>query len=299
MLEGADSHLEPHAPEHGEEHHVAHHQPAAYCRRDEQTAGHGRRDEQPARKRPVTGPRPHAETEAAAGPAVVLEWGRRTEVEYRSAAITQTFVLWLIQVGASPDLVRAGLRIVEDEIDHAALSHEVYVAAGGTSPPVLDRAELRLEAISADLETDVLLACVRTFCLGETVAVPLFRNLRRGCTCAVARTALDRILRDEGRHSAFGWKALDWFLDAWGDDLVTETIAPELDHMVNDLRTVYRACEDDSFDEADRPWGLAPSSEYASIVERTITHELLPRFAKRGLIRPAGRVGTPPTPRAR
>ena len=63
------------------------------------------------------------------------EWERRIEAEYRSAAITQNLVLWLIQMGASPDLVHDGLRIVTDEMAHAELSHAVFVAAGGQGPP--------------------------------------------------------------------------------------------------------------------------------------------------------------------
>lgn len=45
--------------------------------------------------------------------AVVREWLRRVEEEYRSAAITQHLTLWLLQLGLSPDLVRAGLAIGE------------------------------------------------------------------------------------------------------------------------------------------------------------------------------------------
>ena len=51
--------------------------------------------------------------------AVRSEWLRRVEAEYRSAAITQHLTLWLIQIGASPDLLRAGLRIAGDELTHA------------------------------------------------------------------------------------------------------------------------------------------------------------------------------------
>ena len=67
------------------------------------------------------------------------EWLRRVEAEYRSAAITQHLTLWLIQIGASPDLIHAGLRIVKDELAHAELSHRAFVAGGGTGAPELVR----------------------------------------------------------------------------------------------------------------------------------------------------------------
>ncbi|MEO7331341.1 MAG: ferritin-like domain-containing protein, partial [Minicystis sp.] len=51
-----------------------------------------------------------------ASEAVRGEWLRRVQAEYRSAAVTQQLTLWLIQMGASPDLISAGLRIVRDEL---------------------------------------------------------------------------------------------------------------------------------------------------------------------------------------
>jgi hypothetical protein len=48
--------------------------------------------------------------------AVQGEWLRRTAAEYRSAAITHHVTLWLLQLTAPLELVRSGLRIVEDEI---------------------------------------------------------------------------------------------------------------------------------------------------------------------------------------
>src|SRR5258705_13009633 len=75
---------------------------------------------------------------------VRTEWLRRVEAEYRSAAITQQLALWLIQIGASPDLIRAGLRITSDELTHADLSHRVYRAAGGTEMPRLARETLAI-----------------------------------------------------------------------------------------------------------------------------------------------------------
>lgn len=133
--------------------------------------------------------------------AVRREWLRRVEAEYRSAALTQHLTLWLIQIGASPDLVRGGLRIAGDEIAHAEMSHRAYVAAGGDGGASLVRETLELARTPGEpLEHDVARVGVETFCLGETVAVPLFKELREPCTVPVARRALDRILRDEVRH---------------------------------------------------------------------------------------------------
>ena len=221
---------------------------------------------------------------------VRAEWQNRIAAEYGSAAITQHFVLWLIQIGASPDLIDDGLRIVKDELTHAALSAEVHAAAGGDAPPAIDRSALGLpRRADAPLELDVLRAGLQVFCLNETVAVPLFSHLRAGCTVAVARRALDRILRDEVRHRDFGWACLDW--------LATTSLGPELPALcAAELPALFAGLEHNyggdpaapepdvgGTTDDDRAWGLAPAREYATILAATFDRDYRPRFTARGI----------------
>ncbi len=218
------------------------------------------------------------------------EWRARIAAENTSAAITQHLVLWLIQAGAPPDLIDAGLAIVTDELVHSRMSHEVYVAAGGSAPPSLDRERLGLERHHDRLEDDILRVAVRVFCLGETVAVPLFRHLREHCTQATAKAALDRILRDEVRHRDFGWDLLDWLLTL-GDD-VPARVAAQLPAMLADLERSYGAGnevvarDDGTITDDDRAWGLAPPRDYAEILARTVQRDYIPRFAAREIAIP-------------
>ena len=216
------------------------------------------------------------------------EWRARIAAEYTSAAITQHLVLWLIQAGAPPDLIDAGLAIVNDELAHSRLSHDVYTAAGGTSPPALDRTQLELHrAPDGVLEIDILHVAVRVFCLGETVAVPLFRHLREPCTQPLARAALDRILRDEVRHRDFGWDLLDWILSTPLADRVPRIVEAALPTWLADLEATYGAGnevvarDDGAMTDEERTWGLAPPRDYAGILARTIEKEYRPRFAAR------------------
>ena len=215
------------------------------------------------------------------------EWRARIAAEYTSAAITQHLVLWLIQAGAPPDLLDAGLAIVADELAHSRLSHEVYVAAGGTQPPALDRGGLELPRTGA-LELDILRIAVRVFCLGETVAVPLFSHLRAPCTEPVARAALDRILRDEVRHRDFGWDLLDWLVAVIPD--LEARVTAALPAMMRELEASYGtanavvAADDGEMSAAERAWGLAPPREYAEILARAIDHDFRPRFTARDIL---------------
>jgi len=218
------------------------------------------------------------------------EWRARIAAEYTSAAITQQLVLWLIQAGAPPDLIEAGLAIVADELVHSRMSHEVYTLAGGTEPPAIDRTQLGIARSHEVLEHDILRAAVRVFCLGETVAVPLFKHLRERCTEAPARAALDRILRDEVRHRDFGWDLLDWLCASPIGDQVPKLVAQQLPAMFVELEHSYGtgnptvADDTGEMTDAERAWGLAPPREYAEILAQTIEKDYRPRFSARGVV---------------
>jgi hypothetical protein len=222
----------------------------------------------------------------AASDLVRGEWLRRVEEEYRSAAIAHGLTGWLIELGAPPDLIHEGLRIAGDEMDHSAMSHAAFVAAGGKGGPALARETLVLPRTDREpLEHDVVRIGVRIFCLGETVAVPLFRFLREGCTVPPARRVLDRVLRDEVRHRDFGWLLLDWLLDHPLGGVLRAIAEKELPGYFGRLRLAYgaHAKDMDDIDPADRAWGLMPPAEYAGVVERTLERDWNPRFSSRGM----------------
>jgi hypothetical protein len=224
---------------------------------------------------------------ASASEAVRREWGRRVEAEYRSAAITQHLTLWLIQMGASPDLIDAGLRIVKDELAHARLSHRAFVAAGGQAMPAIARETLGLQTDGRpSLELSVARAGVEVFCLGETVAVPLFKVLREHCSVPVARRALDRVLRDEVRHRDFGWTLLDYLLELPCAGEVRAAVDRDLSGMLARVRRSYMpegSRERREIPAADRAWGLMPTARYGEILERTVQRDYIPRFRARGI----------------
>jgi hypothetical protein len=235
--------------------------------------------------------KPHKQPRKAAVPPASDrtrgEWLRRVEAEYRSAAITQHLVLWLIQIAASPDLIQDGLRIVTDELKHAELSHRTYVAAGGKEPPKIARESLGLRRSGSDpLEHDVLRTGVEIFCLGETVAVRLFKELRSECVAPSAKRALDRILKDEVRHRDFGWALFEWLSETpLGPDLVA-LAGRELPRMFARLRGSYApeaARRETSLPEADRAWGLMPTRLYAEILDEVLERDYVPRFSRFGI----------------
>ncbi|MGI8809964.1 MAG: ferritin-like domain-containing protein [Acidimicrobiales bacterium] len=218
---------------------------------------------------------------------VVEEWSRRTQAEYASAAIAHEVTLWLIQLGAPPDLIRDGLRVVGDELTHSELSAAVAGAAGGVERPVTINAS-DVAGFGGGASVNGLGALVlRFFCIGETVAVPLFRMLRSGCTVPVARQALDRVLRDEAAHRQFGWDVLDWLLTTSGEPVrlhLEPLLAPALDDVTRAYASSPTGHGSDALEPDVAKWGLAPPSAYAATVLEAVRRELLPRFAERDLV---------------
>lgn len=251
------------------------------------------------RKKSRRSPAPSKAVVRALPPAdasVQREWLRRVEAEYRSGAHAQHLTLWLMQLGAPPDLIEQGLDVVRDELVHAELSDAVFAAAGGVGSPRLGRESLALARHPSEaLEFDVLRVAVEMFCLGETVAVRLFSRLREQTTVPVARAALDRILRDEVRHREFGWALLAWLLTTPLQHDFRARLAQDLPPMLERVRSNYggialdrygaEALREmaDSMSPAARAWGVMPLCDYVAAVEETLTRDYGPRFAALGI----------------
>ncbi len=102
----------------------------------------------------------------------------------------------------------------------------------------------------------------------------------------MARSALDRVLRDETRHRQFGWDVLDWVLLVGGPSVARKLAdqAPALTHGVVGAYVV----------EDDRPagtvppelaaWGLALPADYAATATTALAEDIAPRFAARGVV---------------
>jgi hypothetical protein len=229
---------------------------------------------------------------------VIDEWLRRVEAEYRSTAVATHLALWLVQIGASPDLVKEALRIAREELGHATMSHRVHVAAcargtraGAPAGPTLDRTTLELVRHPGDpLEDDVARVCVEVFCLGETAAVRLFRELRRRCDVPVARRTLDRVLRDEVGHRDFGWTLLAWLLELPGHGpRLRRLVSTELPACFDRIQALYAPADvagestDGLPSRDDARWGLMPPARYGELLRETFEKDYVPRFARLGV----------------
>jgi len=216
---------------------------------------------------------------------LLTEWRNRVRAEYGSAGLAAQAAHWMIQVAFPEQLVEVALRIVGDELAHSRLSHDVVVAMGGKDEPMtLDIAATASHTAKEGVLASLVDSITRNFCLGETFAVPLFHAMRSTTTHPVAQVALDRILRDEAVHRAFGWDALDVLLaiDKAG---VSQRISASLPVLLKWFKQAYGAgtqviplsCEE-------RSVGLISAEEYAAIYQQCLDEQIRTRFNKRGIV---------------
>jgi hypothetical protein len=216
--------------------------------------------------------RDHAPGEAA-GPdprvnRVRSVWAHRTASEYRSAARAAEYAHWLLRLAAPPDLVRAALRTAREELDHAEACHDHHRAAGGTfeQSPVPE-GWLSLEhAREAPLALRALAVACDEYAIAETVALALFRTLARGPLRPEVAAVVRRIVADEGRHSAFGWAAVDALLDTPGG---RELVVDGLPRWTARVRRAY-ASDAPPCSPEETAWGLLSPAVYEGVVERTL-----------------------------
>lgn len=210
---------------------------------------------------------------------VQREWAARVVAEYRSAALSAEYLHWLIRLGLSPDTLEDCHRTVAEELRHAELAREVYLAAGGSAAPnALEESSLRFGARDdLPLLLQAASVCARMFCCGETVALPLFQAMRANAQHPLVQTTLDEIIRDEAKHRAFGWSTLEELLERDPAGL-RATLRPRIQGYTQELLRGYRKLSPTS--ALEKSWGLLQAEQYAEITQQCVETQILPRFER-------------------
>lgn len=214
-------------------------------------------------------------------PRVQAEWARRAAAEYRSAAMTAQILAWGVAVGLPAELLHAAARVVKDELDHAALSRAAMIALGGPESPLDVEVEALLLPPSEGVLTDLSVAVLGELCLGETLAVPLFAEMRRRARHPAVLPVLDRVLADEAVHRALGWSILDALIEL--EPGVRALAGARLPALLTRFRAYQDPPDAPALTEDERAAGLLDNAEYGLIFARTWDEDLAPRLARRGV----------------
>lgn len=211
-------------------------------------------------------------------------WAHRVEVEYATGACAAQLAWWLLQIGASPDLVLAANTVVAEELDHAALSVEICELAGLSAMRAIPREALTMARDpSAPLEHELVRGCLRVFCLGESYAVEMLRATRAGCQIPAVREVVDRLLADEVGHRAFGFEVLGWMLanDASGE--LERVVRDEYPKLIAAMRETFDVESRAPIGEAEHAWGVLSREAYLDGLDTIVAKVLPERFAAIGL----------------
>ena len=216
------------------------------------------------------------------------EWSNRVRAEYHSASVTARVLHLAIAAGLPRELLDTAHRIVSDELDHAELSHDALCAIGGADRPIgIDFAMLANFSHPDGALAELVQHVLHSFCFGETLAVPLFREMRTGTTHPVARTALDRILVDEAVHRAFGWQALDALLEVDGDG-VRALLQSAMPATLRHFHTAYGlAPQGTPLTPDEVAVGLLSHDTYRSVFQSTWQDDICERFHRRAVATPS------------
>jgi hypothetical protein len=224
------------------------------------------------------------DTNPPASEIVRNSWAHRVEVEYATGACAAQLAWWLLQIGASPDLVLAANRVVAEELDHAARSVEICELAGLRQARAIPREALTMARDpSAPLEHELVRGCLRVFCLGESYAVEMLRATRLRCKIPEVREVIDRLLADEVGHRAFGFDVLGWMLDNDANGELEGLIREEYPKLIDSMRATFGVEARAPIGEAEHAWGVLSREAYLEGLERLVSSVLPERFAAIGL----------------
>jgi len=151
-------------------------------------------------------------------PATVSAARRRwTELafnEHRSIVLMGQLVQALGEAQVPLDLYSMACGFPLQELVHAEACARVVSRLGGAADVEIATLETRV-ATGAGLTPGQRCheLVVRFCCVGETVSKCWLAQMRARVAHPLVHAVLSRILRDEARHSAFGWLYLDWCLE--------------------------------------------------------------------------------------
>ncbi|WP_455289048.1 hypothetical protein [Cupriavidus necator] len=122
-----------------------------------------------------------------------------------------------------------------------------------------------------DPRKNAMFNVILTFCLGESVAVPLFSMMRKSASHRLVLSVYDRIIRDEPRHAEFGWLTLAWMHRDWEDarGWIEEIFAIALGRIAQQYYFIGEYAP--ALTGTELTWGMIPVPYYRSCFEAAVS----------------------------
>ncbi|MBJ92845.1 MAG: hypothetical protein CMP23_00055 [Rickettsiales bacterium] len=213
---------------------------------------------------------------------ILAEWRARSLAEYRSAALGAEFLAWLLRQGFASDTLQLAQRFVANELDHADMSFEIYAELGGDDDPTsIQEGTLVIpHGFGGSCIERTVLACLDLYCIGETLATPLFTAMADATTESGPRQLLERIVADSETQGALGWAVLAELMER-DSKLVTRLAKEQLPNYLSRVERAWGLLPEDWIEPVgpgELRYGLIPRARYKREFYQCIAEEVLPRL---------------------
>lgn len=213
------------------------------------------------------------------------DWTAAAFQEHRTGAQCAATLRALFECRAPVDLIAAFARFPLDEAVHTELAARMAMALGGAIEllhTVDDFVRDPDPALDPLLRAGELV--VRTFCVGESLSIPLLHGSWQSATHPLPRAVLSRIVRDEAAHGIVGWQFLDWLAPVLDDDARRHLVDVANDAIANVLGlwgTIRRRPKSRATEQNGLGW--MGDAAYLALAERSLAERVVTPLAARGL----------------
>ena len=213
------------------------------------------------------------------------DWSVAAFQEHRTGAQCAATLRALLECKAPLDLVAGFSRFPLDEVVHVELAARMAMELGGATEVVHTVDDMVLDPsphVSPLLRAAELV--VRTFCVGESLSIPILHAVWQSTTQPLPRAVLGRIVRDEAAHGVVGWTFLDWAAPYF-DDADRAHLTGIANHAVGEIGRLWATVRRRAEGRA-RPCngiGWMGDEPYLAVAARSLRQRVLEPLAARGI----------------
>jgi hypothetical protein len=194
--------------------------------------------------------------------------------EHASVAAFARFVLHIMSLGAPPNLLRAAIRAMDDEVEHARLCFAVAKRCIGTpaGPGPLDLSNV---FATTDDPQSILDAAILEGCIAETISARCAEEALRRLKDESMRAPMTRIAEDESRHADLSWDFVAWMLSVHPS--LKQAASACFAHALQNPAAEGHEGVQDEFAALEEFGHLCPSSR-AQVADDIVRGEIRPRM---------------------
>jgi len=224
----------------------------------------------------------HLVLSATARRAAAEIWRHRERTEHEAAALFDRLAADLADAGAPPTLVALSRRCARDETLHAAHCRRIVDHLAPGLPPLSPDRGVRLGPAGSSAADRALYASVALGCVTESLSTALLIEMRAHVPASgVVREGLDRILRDEVRHSRLGWAYLALSASRRDVSWLAGSVSAMLAAALDDERPPAALPDDDR--RALLAYGILPPATVHRIADATVRTTIAPGLERHGI----------------